>query len=88
MAWPFGLIRVSDSEIRFHSWHMSWWIRDQAVTRASIRAIKRFSPVPGATRFVIQRDNAEPMTVNSSGADGELLARELQLRGYVIHLSR
>jgi hypothetical protein len=88
MPWPFGLICINYSRIRVSSWHWSWWIRDQTVPRASIQAIERSSVKPGATRFVVQRDDTDPVTINASGADGDLLAREFQLHGYVVHLSQ
>ena len=87
-GWPFGLVRVSDSEIRFHSWHLTWWVRDQTASRETVRAIKRLHPVPGADKFVIQSDGADSVTVTTTGADGDLFGRDLQLRGYVIDPSK
>jgi len=87
MAWPFARIRVSDSELKFHSWHLSWWVKDQTASREAIRAIKRLHLVPGVTTFVIEREGAEAVTVRPHGADGDLFARDLQLRGYVLDLS-
>lgn len=39
LPWPFGLLDVSDSVLRIHSWHGSWWVRDQEVPRHAIETI-------------------------------------------------
>ena len=88
MPWPFALVVVGDQEITFRSWHFSWWMRDQTATRESIHGINKLHPKAGVTRIIIQRENADGVSVTPNGADGELLARDLQLRGYVIDLSQ
>jgi hypothetical protein len=87
VGWPFGLIRVSDSEIKFYSWHLSWWVRDETASRETVGIIERLHPAPGAHKFVIQRDGADSVTFRTTGADGDLFSRDLQLHGHAVDLS-
>jgi hypothetical protein len=61
-------------------------MKDQTATRESIQGIKKLHPKAGVTRIIFQLENADGISVTPDGADGELLARDLQLRGYVIDL--
>ena len=81
LPWPFGLLDVTDTGLRVHSWHWSWWVRDQTVAKESIYSIQVINGF-GQKRLVVHRRDAPPVKLLPTRTPEVI--NDLQLRGYVV----
>jgi hypothetical protein len=79
----FGTIVVQEGGITAHSRLLFSWVKDQEVTRDSIEVI-RVARSLGVMTFVIQGRDGKRLEFNLRGADGDLMLRALEQRGYVV----
>jgi len=83
LLWPLGLLDVTDTGLRLHSWHWSWWVEDEAVDKKAIGTI-RVSGSFGSRTIVVPRRNAQPWVIRPAWAKACIC--DLQARGYVLDL--
>src|ERR1700722_14785266 len=72
VPWPFGLLEVRDSSLRFRSQLWAWWVKNKAVQREEITAIevsRRF----GTATLRFKSSAATAITVHVSGSPKKMI---------------
>ena len=71
LPWPFGLVDVSDGQLRIRSFGWSWWLPDRFVEREHVQAVS-VRKILGAATFSIVVDDGPPITLRTSTSVNQL----------------
>lgn len=82
LPWPFGLVDVSDTDLRIRSFGWSWWVPDRCVEREQVTSVT-VRKILGAATFSIVVDNAPSITPQTSTSVNQL-TDSLRHHGYPI----
>lgn len=82
LPWPFGLLDVTDTGLRIHSWHWSWWMADRVIPRESIETVE-VSKSFGTTTLTIKDDKGGFAKVMPASSSKRVL-EELRHHGYLL----
>jgi len=82
LPWPFGLVDVSDAQLRVHSAGWSWWVPDRCVQRDNVSSVTVRKTL-GAAKISIAVEDAPSITLRSS-TSANRLTDALRSHGYPI----
>lgn len=82
LPWPFGLVDVSDAELRIRSSGWSWWVPDRCVGKERVKSIT-VRKILGAARFSIVMQDEPPITLRTPTSINQLTV-SLRRHGYPI----
>ena len=82
LPWPFGLVDVSDTQLRIRSFGWSWWLPDRCVEREQVKSVT-VRRILGAAKFSFVVENAPSITLRMSTSVNQL-TESLRGHGYPI----